>query len=290
MKYLSLIVIIILLSLSLFSQHKISKKSGPVNKTSKRVMETFAKLGVALYTFHSFSFSEALTKVDSTGLKYIEGFSFQNAGSEFNNVAIMNLSDGGQEKLYRLTKKHDLKMESMYIVGDNTIDSWKKQFDLAKRFHLKFVTAEPPLELLDDIDSLAGVYSIKLAIHEHYKGMSAYWHPDSVLAVLKGHPNFGVCADLGHWPKSGINPVDALKKLAGHIIAVHLKDVAEYNNTKIEDVPVGTGVINFPEVFLELKKQNFKGSIYIERDAEDKPDNLHSVMEAVKYYNKHLKF
>jgi len=33
-------------------------------------------------------------------------------------------------------------------------------------------------------------------------------------------------------------------------------DVAEYNNIKIQDVPVGTGVVNFPAVFKELKRQN----------------------------------
>ena len=53
-------------------------------------------------------------------------------------------------------------------------------------------------------------------------------------------------------------------------------------------MPVGTGVVNFPAVFEELKKQNFKGYIYIERDAEDKPSNLPSVMQTVSYYNEQI--
>ncbi len=106
--------------------------------------------------------------------------------------------------------------------------------------------------------------------------------------AMKGHPNFGVCADLGHWPKSGINPLDAVKKLSGHIIAVHLKDIAAYNDPKLVDVPVGTGVIDFPAIFRELKKQGFKGPIYIERDATDQPSNLPSVIQTVKYYNEQV--
>jgi sugar phosphate isomerase/epimerase len=94
-----------------------------------------------------------------------------------------------------------------------------------------------------------------------------------------------VCADLGHWPKSGIDPLDAVKKLSGHILVIHLKDIAAYNDPKLRDVPVGTGVVKFPEIFAELKKQNFKGYIYIERDAEDQPSNLPSVIRTVKYYN-----
>ena len=112
--------------------------------------------------------------------------------------------------------------------------------------------------------------------------------PDSVLAAIEGHPNFGACADLGHWPKSGIDPVDGVKKLAGHIIAIHLKDIAEFNNTKIQDVPVGKGVVNFPGVFEELKRQGFKGNIYIEMDVEGKPSNLPAVVETAKYYKEQV--
>jgi sugar phosphate isomerase/epimerase len=137
----------------------------------------------------------------------------------------------------------------------------------------------------DSIDSLAGAYGIKVAIHEHWKGFSHYWNPDTTLMALKGHPNFGVCADLGHWPKSGIDPLDAVKKLSGHILVIHLKDIAAYNDPKLRDVPVGTGTVKFPEIFAELKKQNFKGYIYIERDAEDQPSNLPSVIRTIKYYN-----
>jgi L-ribulose-5-phosphate 3-epimerase len=44
-------------------------------------------------------------------------------------------------------------------------------------------------------------------------------------------------------------------------------------------------VVKFPEIFAELKKQNFNGYIYIERDATDQPSNLPSVIQEVKYYN-----
>jgi L-ribulose-5-phosphate 3-epimerase len=246
------------------------------------------KMGIATYTFHSFSFPEALEKIDSAGLQYIEGFPFQKAGAEFKDSSIMNLSADGHEKLYQLINKAGFKMESIYAFGGKDIGSWKKQFDIAKQLHVKFITAEPPVDLWNSVDSLAGIYGIKVALHNHWKGTSVYWHPDSVLAALKNHPNFGICADLGHWPKSGINPVDALKKLQGHIIAIHLKDIAEYNNTKIQDVTIGTGVVNFPEVFKELERQKFNGYIYIEKDVENKPDNLSSVNASVKYYNNQL--
>ncbi len=246
------------------------------------------KLGVALWSFHTVSFPEELAKADSAGVEYVEGFTFGKAGAELKDSLIMTLSPTGIEKLNSLVEKRGLRMESMYITGGKTIDRWKKDFDLAKQLHLTYVTAEPPIHMWDSVDSLAGVYSIKVALHNHWKGMSAYWSPDSVLAALKNHPNFGACPDLGHYPKSGINPVEALKKLEGRILAIHLKDIAGYNNPKLQDVPLGQGVIDYSAVFAELKRQKYAGYMIIERDAEDKPSNLSSVIQTVSYYNKAL--
>ncbi len=246
------------------------------------------KFGIALWTFHTFNFPESLDKVDSAGVTYIEPNTFHKTGPEFKDSLVGQLSPVGIEKLKAMVSAKGLKMESIYIAGDSTIDSWKKQFDIAKGLGVTFVTGEPPMKMWDSIDSLAGVYGVKVAIHEHWKGVSQYWNPDTVLLAIKDHPNFGACADLGHWPKSGIDPLEAVKKLSGHIIGIHLKDIAAFNDPSLKDVPVGTGVVNFPAIFTELKRQNFKGHIYIERDAEDLPSNLPSVIETVKYYKDQL--
>src|SRR6187431_2008753 len=246
------------------------------------------KFGVALWTFHTVNFPESLSKVDSAGLKYIEPNTFHSAGPELKDSMILQLSRAGIEKLRSMIAEKGLICESLYIVGDSTINSWKKQFDIAKQLGVEFVTTEPPLKMWDALDSLAGTYGIKIAIHEHWKGTSHYWDTDTTMMAIKGHPNFYVCADLGHWPKSGVNPLEAVKKLSGHIIGIHLKDIAAFNDPSLKDVPVGTGVVDFPAIFQELKKQGFKGHIYIERDAEDQPSNLPSVIQTVKYYNEQV--
>jgi len=246
------------------------------------------KFGVALWTFHTVEFPESLDEVDSAGVKYIEPNTFHKAGKELKDSTISQLSPAGIDKLKAIIARKGLICETLYIVGDSTLGSWIRQFEIAKRLGVKYVTTEPPLNMWNSIDSLAGAYGIKVAIHEHWKGVSHYWNPDTTLMALKGHPNFGVCADMGHWPKSGVNPLDAIKKLSGHILVIHLKDIAAYNDPKLVDVPVGTGVVDFPAILAELKKQNFSGYIYIERDAQDQPTNLKSVIATVKYYNEQV--
>ncbi|HVZ97211.1 MAG TPA: sugar phosphate isomerase/epimerase [Chitinophagaceae bacterium] len=243
------------------------------------------KFGVALWTFHNVNFPQSLDEVDSAGLKYIEPNTFHDAGPEFKDSTIGQLSPEGIAKIKEMIAGKGLICESLYIVGDSTLASWKKQFDIAKELGVRFVTTEPPLNMWNSIDSLAGAYGIKVAIHDHWRGFSHYWNPDTTLLAMKDHPDFFVCADLGHWPKSGIDPLDAVKKLSGHIIAVHFKDIAVYNNTALKDVVAGTGVVKFPEILAELKKQNLPCNIYIERDSIEPGGNLQAVITEKKYYD-----
>jgi sugar phosphate isomerase/epimerase len=148
---------------------------------------------------------------------------------------------------------------------------------------MQHLVAEPEKDSWDMLDSLAGVYKIKIAIHEHAKGKSQYWHPDSVIAAMKDNPNFGVCADLGHWERSGLNPVECLKKLEGNILGVHLKDIHQSNNPDANDVVIGKGVINFPAIIDEFKRQQFKGVIHVECEHKME-NNLAEVIEGKNYF------
>jgi L-ribulose-5-phosphate 3-epimerase len=242
-------------------------------------------LGVALWTFHNVDFPESLKMADSAGLKLVEANTFHKTGKELNDTLLGQLSPSGIDKLKSYAQQHGITIGSLYLGGGKTIQDWKNDFEKAKQLGVRYVTAEPPIDMWDSIDSLAGTYGMMVAIHEHWRGVSAYWHPDSVLAAIKGHKNFGACPDLGHYPKSGINSLDAVKKLSGHIIGVHLKDIAAMNNPQLVDVRVGTGIVQFPEIFEELKRQKFDGYIYIERDSVEAPSNVASVIEEVKYFN-----
>jgi len=281
--------VLLLLTLIIFAAcNNNSSSSTTTDSTTATSLTTSPKdwkFGVALWTFHDVNFPEALAKVDSAGIIYIEPNTFHSAGPEFKDSIIGKLSMTGIDKLKSIIEQKGLKVESIYIVGDSTIASWKKQFDIAKELGVEFVTTEPPLNMWNSIDSLAGAYNIKVAIHEHWKGMSHYWNPDTTLMALKDHSNFYVCADLGHWPKSGINPLDAVKKLSGHIIGVHFKDIAAYDDPSLKDVVTGTGVVDFPAIFAELKNQNFNGHIYIERDSIEAGGNLKSVIREKNYYD-----
>jgi sugar phosphate isomerase/epimerase len=240
-------------------------------------------MGIALYSFNRFSFADATTKAESAGVNYVEGFSFHKLGKEFGNKNMASMSEDDIRSMKQMLRNKNLKMQSMYVSGAKNEADWKYYFELAKKMEMQYLVCEPEKELWGMIDSLAGLYKIKIAIHEHAKGKSIYWHPDSVLEALKNHSNFGVCADLGHWERSGLNPTECLKKLEGKILGVHLKDIHESNNTEARDVIVGQGVIDFPSVVDELKRQQFKGIVHVECEHKME-NNLAEVIEGIKYF------
>lgn len=264
-----------LLSVSLMGCTESSKKAEDQNSEWN--------IGVALYSFNRFSFADALNKADSAGVNYVEGFSFHKLGKEFNDKTMAEMNPEEISKMKEMLSTKNINMQSMYVAGAKNEAEWKYYFELAKELNMKHLVAEPEKESWDMLDSLAGIYQIKIAIHEHAKGKSLYWHPDSVIAAMKDHPNFGVCADLGHWARSGLKPAECLKMLSGHILGVHLKDIDESGNTEAADVIVGKGVIDFPAVVNELKSQQFKGVIHVECEHKME-NNLAEVIEGINYF------
>jgi len=241
------------------------------------------KLGVQLWTFRMFTITEALQKADSCGIKYVEAFWGQALGGETKDTFGISMTQAGRDKLKELLKSHNIQMVAMGVISPGTKEDWVAAFKLAKEFNLSYITAEPKKTMWDFVDSLAGAYAIKIAIHDHPKP-NGYWHPDSVLAAIHGHANIGSCADIGHWTRNGLDVVDCLKKLEGHIYGVHLKDVIVFGKTDAADTVVGKGVIKFDPIFAELKRQNFSGMFSIEHESNwyhGVPD----VIETVKFYN-----
>lgn len=241
------------------------------------------KIGIQTWTFNHFTLAQALDKVDSAGVKDVECYWGQPLGADMKGEFGIKMSDDAKTKLKQLLQSKGIQIVAMGVISPDNKDEWVKAFDLAKEFGLSYITAEPKKDQWNMIDSLAGTYGIKVAIHEHGRP-NPYWHPDSVLAAINGHPNIGACADVGHWARSGLDPVECLKKLEGHVYGVHLKDIKVFDKVEAEDTVVGKGVIKFDPIFAELKRQKFHGMISIEHES-NWLHNLPDVIETVKFYN-----
>jgi len=241
------------------------------------------KIGIQMWTFRMFSFADALNKADSAGVKNIEAYFGQQLRGGMKGDFGTEMSADTRSKLKQLLQLKGMQIVAMGVISPKDSIEWRKAFDLAKEFGLIYITAEPNKKQWDMVDKMAGEYGIKVAIHDHPKP-NAYSSPDSVLEAVRGHPNIGACADVGHWARNGLNPAECLKKLEGHVYGAHLKDIVKFDDTEAADTVVGKGVIDLPAVFAELKRQNFNGMMSIEHESNSY-HNLPDVIETVRYYN-----
>lgn len=261
-----------------YGQRKTSKY--PENKLHWR-------LGSQAYTFRLFTFAQALDKIDSCDLRYVEAFPGQTIGAGIDGKMDYSMPDASKKVVKNLLKKKNITLHAYGVVSAKDAAEWEKIFAFAKSMGVAVINCEPKESDLDIVSQLCDKYDIKAAIHNH-PNPSFYWNPDKVLELLKGKSaKMGACADVGHWARSGLNPIESLKKLEGRIFHVHFKDLNTFGDKSAHDVHWGTGVIEMDKIIQELKRQKFTGMISAEYEYNWK-NNKDDVKESVANFRKAL--
>lgn len=243
------------------------------------------KVGSQAYTFRLFSLEETLEKLNSIGVKYVEMYPGQKISKSGNETTdFTSITADGKAKIKALLKKYDIEAVGYGVVNASDEDL-PKLFDFAKELGIGILTSESKPNQFDQIEKLCEEYQIKLALHNH-PVPSYYWHPEVAKRMLEGRSELmGVCADIGHWVRSGLNPVDCLKQLEGRIISLHIKDLNKYGVRDAHDLPWGTGTSNVAGVLHELHRQGFEGAFSAEYE-HNWENNLPDVEESIAYFKR----
>jgi len=280
------------------------------------------QLAVQTYSFRLFTFAEALKKADSIGIKYVQAFPGQKIGVGIEGTMDYHMSASKRDSVLALAKKKGITIVSYGVVTARSESDWRAIFDFAKGMGLKQFASEPEPEFIPLVSKLADEYKINVAFHDHPRP-SRYWHPDTLIKYTAGYSiRLGSCADIGHWVRSGLDPVEMLKKLRGRVLELHMKDLHEKPSEEYaafllsrppagtgnqnrqpgsgaqpasqpqqkrpqmpagpHDVIWGTGVSNVKGVLKELKAQNFKGPIIAEYEY-DWNNNAPAIAESFRY-------
>ena len=222
------------------------------------------KLGSQAYSFRLFTFAEALHKIDSCGLKYVEAFPGQTIGGGLEGKMDFKMDAATRQAVKKLVKDKGLTIVAYGVVTPKSDEDWTALFEFAKDMGVININSEPSAAQVPLVRKLAEQYKITVALHNHPKP-SRYWHPDTVLAAIGGSKYMASCADIGHWVRSGLDPVACLKQLEGHVRGMHFKDVKKDTpDGRYHDVIWGTGDCKVDQVIAEMKRQKFKGPISVE--------------------------
>ncbi|MBN1817203.1 MAG: DUF1080 domain-containing protein [Sedimentisphaerales bacterium] len=223
-------------------------------------------VGTQAYTFNRFTFFEAVDKAASLGLSWIEAYPGQRLSKEKPNAQMIHTMDEAlRQEVKAKLAENGIRLIAYGVVGlPNNEAECRKVFDFCKDMNIRYIASEPPEEAFDMLDKLAQEYEIGVAIHNH-PDPSHYWNPDTVLKVCEGRSRFiGACADTGHWTRSDIDPLEAVKKLKDRILYFHFKDLTKFGKPHGHDVPWGTGVSKPRQILEYLNEQGWRGYFSVE--------------------------
>jgi sugar phosphate isomerase/epimerase len=254
-----------LLALALFALAP-AHAAEPIPEANK--INGFA-LGCQAYSFNRYSVFEAIEKTAEVGCKVIEFYPGQKLSKEEPTVKWGH--DAPPEAVAKVKEKlakHGVMAVAYGVVGLTKDEAaCRKVFEFARTMGIRVINTES-VDSIDVWEPLVKEYDIKVGFHDHPKREKdpnyKMWDPNYILSVVTGRDKrIGSCADTGHWQRSGLDPVECIKILKGHVVSSHLKDLNDWSPAG-HDMPHGTGKGKVAEVLAEYKAQGFAGPISIE--------------------------
>jgi len=231
------------------------------------------ELGLASYTCRKFDLKQTLEMTNRVGLKHIA----------LKDVHLaMNSSPEQIQEAVAQVKAAGLDLYGGGVIYMKDEAQVNQAFDYAKAAGMKVIIGVPQPELLPLVDKKVKEYDIKVAIHNHGPGDKIFPVPGTVYEQIKDlDKRIGLCNDIGHTIRAGVDPVASIEQFADRLYDVHIKDVTAAD-PKGGATEVGRGVINIPQVMRTLIKINYTGIVSFEYEKSEN-DPLPGLAESVGY-------
>lgn len=231
------------------------------------------ELGLASYTLRKFNLDDTLAMTRRVGLKYIC----------FKDVHLKMDSTPEQiQATVQKVKDAGLNLYAGGVIYMRDEAQVRQAFEYAKAAGMKMIVGMPLPETLPLVDELVKQYDIKVAIHNHGPTDKVYPVPATAYEKIKDlDKRIGLCDDIGHTMRAGVDPCESAEKFADRLLDVHIKDVSAAD-AKGGAVEIGRGVIDFPKYIRTLVKIKYSGVLSFEYE-KDADDPLPGLAESVGY-------
>jgi len=246
------------------------------------------KISVQQWTYRRVPLFEGLKMAAEVGLRCFEPRSILKLDAKRPGMnADENMSEDARKELKTRADDLGIAFPSVFADFNGKPDQAKKVLEFWKSLGVTYVVSEPPMKSIDMLEPLFAEYGMQLALHNHQRGKSDYWHPDIVLDHSKKHgKQIGACCDVGQWARSGLMPVECLRKI-GHdrMISFHLKDVLAMGDLDCRNTVIGEGAADCANCLKEIHSLGYRALVTI--DFEHDSDRLQDdMMKNVSFIEK----
>ena len=232
------------------------------------------KVGITSYSVRKLSLDDAIKATQRVGVRYISLKDFH-----------LSLKSTTEE---RRAVAQKLKDAGLVLLGCGVVSlkndeaEIRHAFEYAKDAGIGTIVAKPDPASMPILDRMVKEYNIRVAIHNHGPEDKVYPTPDSAAQVIAGHdPRIGLCIDVGHTLRAGVNVADAIRKHAARLYDMHLKDV-DRAEPKAKLTEVGRGVMDIPGILRALRAIKYQHHVALEYE-KDADDPVPGMAESIGY-------
>lgn len=235
------------------------------------------KVGVATYSLRDLPIEEAIKGVKRVGLNYV---SIKNVK---NHIDLSHTTEERKEraKMFRDAGLIPLSVGNVSMrTGEADI---RKAFEYARDIGVPTIVCSPSIDSIPILDKMVKEFDIQLAIHNHGPEDKGFFPSpfDVMRAVEKFDKRIGLCIDVGHTARAGVDPADSILKCQERLYDLHMKDISAMGdkNTPIE---AGRGILDSKSILAALLKIKFQGLVGFEYEKDSK-DPIPGLAESVGY-------
>ncbi len=248
------------------AEKKAGKSEAPVPTpyppTAADGRENGLRLGITSYSVRNLSLDDAIAAVKS--LRIVNIALFKNH---------CNWETASLDECRAVGAK--LKAAGLTLTGSGVVNlpkdeaKCRKAFENVKAAGMRTMVCKPDLDALPLVEKLAVEFDQKLAIHNHGPEDAKFFPtPQSVLELVKDmDPRMGLCVDIGHTARTGVDVVESLALAGSRLHEVHVKDLKDFTS-RDSQVPCGDGIMPFAKIFAQLKKQGYTGVCSLEYEID----------------------
>jgi sugar phosphate isomerase/epimerase len=233
------------------------------------------RLGVASYSLRNYSRTYAIQAIRQIGTRYVN---VKSCHQEY-DASPAELAAGRAE----------FEAAGLEIVGGGTItlaidtdEDVRSYFEYARMSGMPLMVIAPTRETLPRIERFVQEYDIKVAIHNHGPTDPHFPGPQDVLPVIRDMDSrVGVCLDVGHTARTGIDVAEAAEMSGERLLDLHMKDLADLTAAESQCI-VGQGAIPIGRLFETLERIGYEGFVNLEYEI-DASNPLPGMLESFAY-------
>ena len=221
------------------------------------------KAGVASYTLRKLPLDGAIRAIQRVGLQYVSIKDF--------HLPMASTAEERKAVIARFKEAGITPLSCGNITMPNEADGVRRAFEYARDAGIPTIVCSPHPDSMPILDTMVKEFDIRLAVHNHGPEDKRFPSPYDVWkAVERYDKRIGLCIDVGHTARAGVDPAESILKCRERLYDLHMKDI-DSTAAAGKTIEAGRGVLDLSSILkalLEIRYAHLLSFEY-EKDAED---------------------